>query len=222
VTEELRNSSNIVTFAELHELLGPPPVLSTENVSAYNEILARLMQCMTAGDFMEQLLIRDIADATWEARRATRHMTLAIERKFRQERAFKAKRLQSKAQQQAEPMQRPAPADGKPMLAHMDDLEDFVVGTVSAVDEILERPAEERDHARAMQNVIDYYLRLNQLLNSALARRDLALEQLERYQRGASRRLRKASDDIIDAQCNEGASQAEDTPPLALTHEAAQ
>jgi len=88
---DLQKRSNVANLAELRELLGPPPVLSTENAKAYDEIATRLMECLAPADFLEQLLIKQLADCTWEIMRYTRHKTLAIERKFQQHREFQVK-----------------------------------------------------------------------------------------------------------------------------------
>jgi hypothetical protein len=79
----------------------------------------------------------------------------------------------------------------------------------------------ELDHAYALQMVMSYHMQLDQALNAAIARRNDALDQLERYRRGAGQRLRKASDEIIDAEFSEAAPQdprlsaAEKAPSVA-------
>src|SRR5437868_3242757 len=93
-----QEKSTATLLTELSDLFGPPPVLSTENAKAYDEILARLMQCFAPQDFMEQSLIKQLADWTWEMMRYTRHKTLSIERKFRQRLEFIAKRAKDTAQ----------------------------------------------------------------------------------------------------------------------------
>ena len=47
---EIQKRPNVADLAELRELLGPPPALSTENAKAYDEIMARLMESQ-AGEF---------------------------------------------------------------------------------------------------------------------------------------------------------------------------
>ena len=105
----------------------------------------------------------------------------------------------------------------------MDELEDTIENTVDDVDAILDRPMAELDHARALEKGVVYHLQLDQLLNTAIARRDDALEQLERYRRGSGKRLRKASDEIIDAEFNDVAQESEDlAPPLVPAGEGSQ
>jgi hypothetical protein len=196
---ELVNSSNIVTLTELRELIGPPPVLSTEDASAYDKISARLMQCYEPRDFVEQLLILQLTDCWWEIARYMRHKTWAVDRKFRELRASAAKNLRERQQQT--PLRRPEQGDGKPLteLARMWGLEDFVWDTVKDVDEILIRPADERTHARALERAIDYYDRLDQLLNAAIARRDDVLAQIEEYRHASEIRFRKANEEMLNA-----------------------
>jgi len=68
---------------KLKHLFGPPPVLTSEDPDRFDQLLADLMNCFMPEDFLEQTLIWELAVLTWEMARATRHKTLAIERKFR-------------------------------------------------------------------------------------------------------------------------------------------
>src|SRR5438445_13404849 len=85
-------------LAKLQELCGPPPVLSTESLEAYNQILAEFSKCIRAQDFVEQILAKDAADGTFEAARYQRHKTLLIERRFRDYLAVQAQRKKASAQ----------------------------------------------------------------------------------------------------------------------------
>jgi hypothetical protein len=215
---ELRKKSNVVNLAELRELLGPPPILSTENAKAYDEIVARLMQCFAPADFMEQLLIAQLTDCTWEIMRYTRHKPWAIERKFRQHREFQAKRARAAAQIRDLQVRGLAQSGRQPAteLGRMLELEEVVDSVVDDTDEILNRPPVELDHARAFEADIVYQEQLDRLLNTAIRRRNDVLEQLERYRDGLGRRLRKASDEIIDAEFNEAVPESKQVAvPLA-------
>jgi hypothetical protein len=114
MTQELMNRANIINSAELQELLGPPPVLSSENMKAYDEIAARLMQCFKPRDFMEQLLIKQLADNNWELMRYTRHKAMSIERKARVFREFQAKRTKALAERKEKPASKLAGSDREP------------------------------------------------------------------------------------------------------------
>ncbi len=209
MTQASKNRANILNSAELKELLGPPPVLSSEKAKAYDEILARLMQCLEPRDFIEQLLIKQWVDDNWESVRYRRHKTLAIERKFRRLRAYQAKHAKTLAQKK-DARSRTTQSDDYPAteLGRMYELEDKLESTADDVDAILERPAAELDHAAALQAGIVYHLQLDQSLNASVIRRDYAFEQLERYRRGSGKRQRKASDEIIGAESNDVAPQS--------------
>ena len=224
MTQELMKSANIINSAELQELLGPPPVLSSESMKAYDEIAVRLMHCFKPRDFMEQLLIRQLVDNNWELMRYTRHKAMSIERKARLFREFQAKRARKLAEMKEKPASKLAGSDRQPAteLGRMYALEDTVEGTVEDVDAILDKPAAEHDHAHALEKSIAYYLQLDQLLNTAIGRRNDTLEQLERYRRGSSKWLRTASDEIIDAEFNDVASQPQDQAPLVPSSESSQ
>ena len=83
MTKHLRHASP--AFAELKELFGPSPVLSSEDSKAYDAIWARILESIKASDFIEQMLAKDLADATWEMKRYSRHKALVIERQYREQ-----------------------------------------------------------------------------------------------------------------------------------------
>src|SRR6202048_425986 len=78
------NPYHLLILAEHNKLCGPPPVLSTESVEAYNTMLLRLIESIWPKDFIERLFCRHIADSTWEIIRYTRHKMLLMERRPRQ------------------------------------------------------------------------------------------------------------------------------------------
>jgi hypothetical protein len=171
-------------FAELRQLLGPPPVLRAESARSYDEIMARLMKCLEPRDFMEQILVRDLTDCTWEMARYTRHKTLAMERGFLQHFRYRAHEALSQrlAEQNSEAPLEPGHAQ-----------HDHLIGGVDAV-------ALEVDHARALQGVIGYHERLDKLLITATARRNNVLEEIEHYRNGLGQPLRQISDTMIEAE----------------------
>jgi hypothetical protein len=212
MSKELQTAANLLSSTEIKELLGPAPVLSSENEKSYKEILDRLMECLAPRDFMEQLLIKQLSDCTWEMARYVRHKTLSIERNYRLFREFQAKRTKALAQMKDARAHKLAIDEPATALGRMRELEDIVDETLSDIDAILEKPAKELDHARALEKSMHYHLQLDQAYNTAVARRNDTLEQLDRYRRGSMKRLRKASDDIIDAEFNDVAAKANDIP----------
>ena len=62
-------SPSIATPDELREFLGPAPVLGSEDDRAYDAIMGRLTQSLAPRDFVEQLLVKEVADCFWEVTR---------------------------------------------------------------------------------------------------------------------------------------------------------
>ena len=98
------------------------------------------------------------------------------------------------------------------LFKRMVDLEEIVDSTVSDVDEILEAPADEQDHAEALEAVIDCYERYDRLQSVAIARRNDMLRQFEFCRQGMGQQLRRVSDEIIDGEFSETEHEA---PSLA-------
>src|SRR5512143_2395901 len=69
MTQQLQKASLTTDFTKLKELFGPAPVLSSEDAKAYDAMLARILECLKASDFIEQMLGKDLTDATWEMKR---------------------------------------------------------------------------------------------------------------------------------------------------------
>lgn len=84
-------------LSELRKLFGPAPVLSSESPKAYNTILSRLMEALKPDDFVLEMLVFDLADATWEMKRYKCHKVLVGER-TRIERERKAARYKTQEQ----------------------------------------------------------------------------------------------------------------------------
>jgi hypothetical protein len=70
---------------------------------------------------------------------------------------------------------------------------------ISETEEVFERIPIELQHARALEAAIEYHEQLERLINGALHRRDSALILLDVYRAGLGRRLRRESDQIIEA-----------------------
>jgi hypothetical protein len=83
-TESEQAKSTETQLAEILELFGPPPVLSSEDIRSYQEIMARLLEEFAPRDFMGRLLIKELTDSNWEVMRYSRHTTLLMERRFRE------------------------------------------------------------------------------------------------------------------------------------------
>jgi hypothetical protein len=168
------NPYHLLILAETKKLCGPPPVLSTESVEAYNTMLLRLIESIWPKDFIERLFCRHIADSTWEIIRYTRHKMLLMERRFRQALDNRAQCMKVAAQKKQALTEPPT---------------DATRASLKEIEAVMLQSPTEFDHADALEHGIEYAERLDKLLNAATARRDDVLRQLERYRDGLSARL---------------------------------
>lgn len=183
-------------------------MLSTESIEDYNAILSFCVDSVRPKDFIEQMFVRDVVDASWEIRRYVRHKSLAIERTFHG-------RIENLTQIESDEAKKPH-AYRQEKTANMPEtdldrageLENVVDKSIDDVDKILLRKPADLDHSRALEAGIEFHEKLDRLLNAAVARRDNALEQLERYRNGLGQHLRRVSDEVIDAEFNETSNDA--------------
>jgi hypothetical protein len=169
--------------AELKTVLGPPPVLSTENAAAYEEIWAKFVDCFRPQDFVAHSFVRQLADCTWDILRYTRHKNLMIERKFRQQLENQAERMKLLAQRRDTPTRPGVGNAGEEanQLERTSPVVDINGCSSDDLDEVLKRAATEFDHACALEEAIEYHGKLDYLLNAALRRRNDVLDQYDRY-----------------------------------------
>jgi hypothetical protein len=149
--------------------------------------------------------------------RYTRHQTVAIDRRFRQSVEFQGQRQKAQLARREALAKEFAEKTGQPVteLSHLMNLEVVIDTTISDVDD-LQRIRTELDHNRALEAGIVFEEQLDRLIDSALARRNDALEQLELYRTGLSHRWRLISDGIIDAEATEVAERAKEITTLFL------
>ena len=194
-------------LAQLRDLFGPPPVLSSENAKAYDEMLHRFIECFQPQDFFETVLMKDVTDGTWEGARCSRHKVLLLDRRYGDRREAEAKRRKESAQNKAELARRIAASKGEPPTEPVEALDHLV----AECDAILVEPATELEHNRLLEVNLVHFEKLDKVQIIALAKRNKALEQLEWYREGLGRRLRTVSDAFIAEHGGAGA-----TPPQVV------
>ena len=101
--------------AEIVEIFGAPPLLSTEDAGAYDDMLAKLAHAVHPGDIIACLLIKDIADKRTEIARYRRLKAALVEKAMQQQREAKMDwlRTQLAAERYSVSHQRDG-ADGEP------------------------------------------------------------------------------------------------------------
>ena len=175
-------------------LFGPPPVLSTESLEHYNQIWECLLECLMPRDFFELLLARQILDESWKMKRYTSHQAIGIERRFRQSLKFQIQRKKEQKARREALVKELAEKTGRPIsdFERLMHLEDVIEASVVDVDNILQRTPSEISHNEALEAGIGFQGDLDRLINSALARRNNLLEQLDFYREGLGQYLRRS------------------------------
>jgi hypothetical protein len=159
--------------AELAQLFGPPPVLQSESVQAYDELLARLLRSHKPRSYFQEMWVKQLADCEWEIERYTRQISLFMERRLQPRIEFQEQRQNTPANQdKAAPGQGPDPPT---------EPQQVLEGLIEEVDAILLGPDAELDHFRALELDIACHGRLDKARNAAILRRNAILEQYQRY-----------------------------------------
>jgi hypothetical protein len=151
VQQQAKNST-AATLARLERLSGRFPVLSSENRQHYEELLICLLEHYRPRNFLGERLIKYLADEEWETSRYKRHKILLIERRFRARLAFQAYREEAAKENKAALANKLAEHRGQFVLP-----EEALEGVVAEVDAMLLRPAEELEHARALEVASVYF-----------------------------------------------------------------
>ena len=163
---------------ELSDLLGPPPLLPSENLADYQALSARVIAAAKPTDAIEHLYVRDAVDLQWELMRL-KHL--------------KTRLLVSSA--------------SVGLYKLMGDRMDYVhndpnykkwnknepEGVKNIKSMLADWGLSEADiHAQTLAKKINEFERIDRLAANAEARRNAALRELERYREAVGRRLRNA------------------------------
>ncbi len=195
----MSNTAKNLTLAELEALIGPPPVLRTEDRELYDKIRAQFMGCFTPGDVLEWQLVNRPVDEAWFIKRYTRHQTVAVERRYQQSLEFHVQRLKSQHARKEALASRLADqiTQNPPEVAHLLHLEEDIGDLVSETDEILQRIPTELQHNRALEKSLAFQEQLDKLIVSANKRFNETLELLEHYREGLGQRLKQAAEELF-------------------------
>ena len=197
-----KNCDTGIDPAELRQLLGPAPILSTESADQFEKVLDRLIAALKPRDMVEGLLIWDFAIPSWEINRYARHRTVAFDRGFKQDLEFQVQRIKNEKARREDLAANLAnhlsqkPAD----IAQLARLELQIKNADTEIDKILKSTPSELDHHRALEKAITFHKDLEFLITSLTKRRNNALEMLELYRAGLGKRVDEALNDILDAE----------------------
>ena len=199
------------------DLLGSPPILSTENPEHYKEIFLLVAACVKPQNMIEVMHLWHYTCASWFIKRYMRHATLAIERHAAQISAFHAARAALRHQRKSgfERVEVRKLTESPADVARLVRLENNIDAAVHDVDAILDTA--ERDQNKALQQGIALQEQLNTLIISQAAIRNDALRQLEMFRMGLGKLVREETDKIIEGECREvdNLPRGTETPSIA-------
>jgi hypothetical protein len=184
-------TSSAKLLAEFKQLFGPPPVLRSESMEAFDQSLIALIEDYRPTSHLKKMHVWDMAYEFWEQRRIKRYKTLLIERRHRQHLEAQAQRrklaaeIEERKAANARMRAEQAGQAGKAtsLVDKISEVEDVVQEEVTDVDEIILKTASERDYARAFEAGIKIYQNFDQIQNSSVARLNNCYDLMERHQR---------------------------------------
>ena len=206
--------------ADVLEMLGPPPLLPTEDEKLYFAVVAKLTQPIRSPDIITWMLIKDLADHRFEIARYRRLKSRLIQRAAEQERERRRSSLPG--------AERPGPSDSmKRSIAALEVALRGTNGNDPGFDELVEqefremneREAHEReskardsleepkaepptddDIAGGFANWINEVERIDVLLRTEEQRFSQGVREMERHIFGFGRLLRDDLDRQIDGE----------------------
>jgi hypothetical protein len=174
----MTQQSKLENVDELLELFGPAPILSSESLEAYQEMLHRLLEEFRPRNVVEQMFVKELTDCTWEMVRYTRHKMLLMQRRLVQRLEYQKQRLADALPHEEGDYKRVLESNEEPPTCP-DDLLDQVIDEIDAI--LLPSDREERNHFRTLEVAFLYYEHIDRLHASATARRNNILNRIERY-----------------------------------------
>jgi hypothetical protein len=167
-------------------VFGAPPLIAGEDAGAYADLLARVGAAVRPADILEEIWVRDVVDLVWEGQRLRRLKThlvnSVLHRGVRQavgpligweEANAVSARWQARDAR--------AVARVETLLAHHGLSMDAVI-------------------AAALESQLEPVERIDRLITEAELRRNVALREVERHRAALGRSLRRAVDDVEDAE----------------------
>lgn len=167
------------------DLFGSAPLLENEDEQAYNELLSKIYDNIKPMDFIEEMWARDCADQYWETLRLRRHKAELIKAN-----------MQNGLRSILLPVCKP---DGVLRLTGQYPVRQ--PETMKEIDEVLEalNMSMTTVEAKATAQIIDKIERLDRMIATSEARRIATLHEIERHRANLGPSLRKAQDNVQDA-----------------------
>ena len=187
------------SLEDVRELLGPAWIIEGEDPERYEQLLARVADAVGPADFIDWLLVKDVVAHTWEIQRSRQHRETVI----------RTGRL--KALQQILDQVTPG-AEGFLSIGRNGNIAELAIKWLNGDSEAAKRVAETlqasgfslTDIAAHAITVMAVELeRIDLQVERHESRRDSLLRQIERRREGWEKRVQRASEDVIEAEFRE-------------------
>jgi hypothetical protein len=169
---------------DIAALFGYAPTLKTEDDEIYWNCVERFVKCVEPQDVIEWLWVKDVVDLSWEILRL-RRLKIGLVEIDREDRNAT---IEWEREHADEPY---IDFSGAPIPRDPEEIE------ARKNKPLLDT---ETDSAELLFKHIEEYEHIEKLLTSAELRRDRILREIELRRDHMGRRLRAASDEILDAQ----------------------
>jgi hypothetical protein len=227
--------------AEVLELLGPPPLLSTEDTNLYSALVAHLAQSVQPRDIITWMLIKDLADHQVEIARYRRIKTSLLEQPYRKKVAALVGRLETTLRDQPDELREAAEKEKAELDKSNKSAGEIKKLKANIVRKLARDISKSRTHcqehlecltaarvtdaevAASFQTWIQQHEQIDVLLQAAEQRFSAALKELERHVHGFGRFLREEMDKVIEGEViepeREGNKLVELTSPARISAE---
>jgi len=165
---------------------GSPPLIDGENSAEYDELLTRVSATVNPADILEDILVRDVVDLTWETWRYRRLKPALM--------AITARRALSEI---LEPLM-----DWDEKQALVADWTAREPEAIKSVGAILESAGLTMHSvmAKSLSIKLDDIERIDRMIALAEARRNAALREIEAHRENLSHKLRRAVQQVENGQ----------------------
>jgi hypothetical protein len=169
----------------LTQILGPPPILASEDARTYEALQDRVRAAMAPADVIEELWVRDVVDLMWEA--------------------LRLRRLKAKLMGAAKPQALSIILGGLVADARRRELVDGWVAGNRRARRAVERTLTEAGldeatvEAVTLSERLDDLERIDRMIMQAEARRHGALREVDRHRDATARRLYGGAAEYEDA-----------------------
>lgn len=204
--------------------MGPPPLLSTEDSKAFEELFLNIGRSCKVSDRLSLSLAWEIAVDTWESSRYVRHGAIAVDRWLRQtnENNLATARTMKATYEDLFRKKEEGISNYPGNAAELAKLQAKIDNTVKSIDAILAYVPTEVDFNRALRNSADLLHDFDQLRASANRRRFGNYMLLEKHGAQLDRAAQQA-DKVVDAEFKEVGTEIDDahntqpeSAPLAI------